>query len=484
MLSMSSSVCVRGSTSASSGARSGARVSFAAKGVPAARRGRSAVMAPVRMAITYPGGGNGNSDAEAPTAPKAKPVVKNNTNPLSAESARPVFTKAKDEPVRIKIDAQWYDCRGWAKAHPGGERWIHFFDGRDGTDAFYALHSNGKNGSSKAVERLAKLPKCDPPPASELKTPTASEYATSMSFRDFRVKLEDDGFFKRSFWHETWALVQVVGLYAAGTAVAYSNPFAATILLGLGMVQAGWLGHDYVHGRGPVCDAFRYMPTLLNGHGVEWWTQKHSMHHTFTNEEHMDNDVMMEPFFFLRHPTESGRPDVPTRKFQHIYGYPLLSIMFWLWRFHSLQSAWERKDKKELAFMAVNYAWLAFAMPWQVALGSVFLSGFVVASLVSATHQSEEIMEFGDGAEYVEGQFRSTRDAETVFGPLETWIWGGMDTQLEHHLFPTMPRYKYHALRPILKAWAAANGINYRSSPSTKIISDNFNLLKKVAAMP
>jgi len=158
----------------------------------------------------------------------------------------------------------------------------------------------------------------------------------------------------------------------------------ATILLGLGMVQAGWLGHDYVHGRGPLCDALRYMPTLMNGHGVEWWSQKHSMHHTFTNEEHLDNDVMMEPFFFLRPPSESGRPDSKMRKFQHIYGYPLLSIMFWLWRFHSVESAWKRKDKKELMFMAINYSWLAFCMPWQVALGSVFISGFVVASLVSA----------------------------------------------------------------------------------------------------
>jgi len=83
---------------------------------------------------------------------------------------------------------------------------------------------------------------------------------------------------------EAWALGQVAGLYIAGTFLAYSNPFIATVLLGLGMVQAGWLGHDYVHGRGPICDAMRYMPTLLNGHGVEWWSQKHSMHHVFTNE--------------------------------------------------------------------------------------------------------------------------------------------------------------------------------------------------------
>ena len=39
-------------------------------------------------------------------------------------------------------------------------------------------------------------------------------------------------------------------------------------------------------------------------------------------------------------------------------------------------------------------------------------------------------------------------------------------------------------LRPILQAWAAANDVNYRISPSTKIISDNFATLKRVAAAP
>ena len=210
--------------------------------------------APIRAAITAPSPG----EAEPPK-PRTE-ARRTNTSPLSAESATPVNIKAKGEPVRIKIDDQWYDCAGWAKAHPGGERWIHFFDGRDGTDAFYALHSYGPNGSSKAADRLAKLPKCDPPPEKELKAPTPSEYATSMSFRDFRKKLEKDGFFERDVFKEVWALTQVVGLYVAGQFFAYSNPWLATVLLGLGMVQAGWLGHDYVHGRGPLCEAFRYSP--------------------------------------------------------------------------------------------------------------------------------------------------------------------------------------------------------------------------------
>ena len=123
--------------------------------------------------------------------------------------------------------------------------------------------------------------------------PSKESYAVISSFGELRDKLAEDGFFKRNPVKEAWALFQVVALYVSGTAVAYSHPFIATILLSLGMQQAGWLGHDYVHGRGPWCDLMRYMPTLLNGHSVEWWMQKHSMHHTFTNEEHLDNDIMM-----------------------------------------------------------------------------------------------------------------------------------------------------------------------------------------------
>ena len=93
------------------------------------------------------------------------------------------------------------------------------------------------------------------------------------------------------------------------------------------------------------------------------------------------------------------------RKFQHIYGYPLLSVMYWLWRFHSAQDVVARRDYKEGALLAANYLWLATCMPWQVAVGSVFLSGFLVGALVSATHQSEEIMLKGDQPDFITGQF-------------------------------------------------------------------------------
>ena len=50
--------------------------------------------------------------------------------------------------------------------------------------------------------------------------------------------------------------------------------------------------------------------------------------------------------------------------------------------------------------------------------------------------------------------------------PFTEWLWGGMQYQLEHHLFPTMPRYRYRALAPRVAAWCAAHahvGAEYRS---------------------
>lgn len=58
------------------------------------------------------------------------------------------------------------------------------------------------------------------------------------------------------------------------------------------------------------------------------------------------------------------------------------------------------------------------------------------------------------------------------------YIWGGMQYQLEHHLFPTMPRYKYRQLVPLVKRFAEENGILYRATGQWKILKDSTNLVR------
>jgi len=396
------------------------------------------------------------------------------TNAMVVEAPpAPESPRQQKKMLRMLIDGQWYDVTGWAKAHPSGARFIEFMDGRDATDAFYALHSYGPNGDSTAAKNLAKLPKCAAPEGwVECSAKTAAACST---FREFRVQLEEAGWFERDFLSEAFVFLQVVGLFVAGTALAWTNhPWLATLVLGFGGQQAGWLGHDYIHGRGAWCTLMRGFAGLFNGHSAYWWSQKHNMHHVFTNEYGKDEDVQQEPVYYLRPPEEVGSQDSPLRKFQHIYGYPTYAITFLYWRFDSLKTVLRTKDKIEMALLAINYLWMLTLGP-AVAIGHVALAGFLVGALVSATHQSEEMMD--EQGEFVDVQFRSTRDAE-VSNPFVKWCWGGMDTQLEHHLFPTMPRYKLHKLRPLVQSFAEANGFDYKIAPGAKIIADNWRTLR------
>ena len=56
-----------------------------------------------------------------------------------------------------------------------------------------------------------------------------------------------------------------------------------------------------------------------------------------------------------------------------------------------------------------------------------------------------------------------------------------MDWQLEHHLFPTMPRYRYPALSKVLKAFADEHGLGYRVTPEWELLATNVALLARVA---
>jgi fatty acid desaturase len=176
--------------------------------------------------------------------------------------------------------------------------------------------------------------------------------------------------------------------------------------------------------------------------------------------------------------------DTIFRKMQHWYFIPVASVLYISWRIQSLQASFKTMDWKELVPMAINYLWL-YTLGWKVALASVYLGGFLVSFIVTATHQSEEMIDplLPGAAEYsfCEGQFATTRDARTS-DPFTEWLWGGMQYQLEHHLFPTMPKYKYRALAPRVRAFAEANGLNYRvDETQSEIFYRNFKTLRHYA---
>ena len=249
-------------------------------------------------------------------------------------------------PLVIRYHDDWYDMSGWRVAHPAGTHWIDGFRDADATEVIDAFHSD----EGKAI--LARLPKAKAPPSNLPPEVTP----LTRSFRALRQQLLDEGWWRRDARSEILALAPCLTLLVAGTTVARTAPLLATVLLGLASTSAGWLGHDYIHGRGRLCTWLRGFGGLINGHSSFWWSNKHNLHHACTNEIGVDEDIMSDPFFYLWAPDAAA--DSQNRRLQHLYTPFVYSILFALWRFNSLRALRNVKGlwKAEGAVIGLNCA--------------------------------------------------------------------------------------------------------------------------------
>lgn len=203
------------------------------------------------------------------------------------------------------------------------------------------------------------------------------------------------------------------------------------------------------------------------------------------NEKGCDEDIATDPFLFQWAPSPEN--DSPIRKIQHWIFYIPFSFLFALWRIDSLKvgisSVREKRpgSKPGLYSLIIHYTWLFALFPIKVWLPSVFASGLLSALIVTPTHQSEDKFDEYQ-TDWVTAQFQSTRSA-VMSNPFSEWLWGGMQYQLEHHLFPSMPRSKYPAIRKILQKFAVDNNIpgGYRESGEFEILWMNWKLYRDVA---
>ena len=378
--------------------------------------------------------------------------------------------------LRLCIDDVWLDLTHWQHQHPGGASILSHLNNQDATDAFYSLHS------SDAIDRLTRLSR------SSLATPTKlgdlpPVDPQTRSFRALRTRLIADGWFRRSLAWELFYLLSVYLFAALGTYFAWTaHPLLAVVCVTLSMQQAGWIGHDYVHGRGWWQRWLgRVMSGTINGFSPTWWSSKHNTHHVFTNHVGVDMDIENDPVFHLFYPTPSH--DVWFRAFQHLYFVPVAAFLFISWRVQSLSHTVRTSNVQEMVLMLVNYAWL-LSLGLPIAVSGVYFAGMIVAVIVTATHQSEEMLPpvHLNPAPYsfVHEQFATTRDARCGNALME-WLWGGMQYQLEHHLFPTMPKYRYAKLVKVVEEWAQGEGLDYKAESVWQIWWRNYQTMKLFA---
>lgn len=378
--------------------------------------------------------------------------------------------------LNVRIDDVWYDLQGWRNAHPAGSHWLDLYNGRDATEVMHAFHSQ------KARGMFPRMPKSKN--VEELDKNAAEVSQVTRNFRALQQQLETDGWWKRDYLHEARLISIWASLFVSGLFFAKTIPLLAVVLLALANTSAGWIGHDYIHGTDKFSFAMRNFASFAAGMSPCWWSDKHNKHHAVTNEVGVDEDIATEPAIFVYPPDPSK--DSLIRKFQHIYLPLPFSLLFLIWRIDSAKlcfkdalNGFKRQTQWESVLQILHYAIIGTFVPLPVFGAQLLLAGLTTAIIVTVTHQSEELF-FEHNPHFAEAQFKSTRNAKcsNIFSD---WLWGGMQWQLEHHLFPSMPRSKYPELSKIVRKFADENGLEYKISDELDILKLNWNMYRKNA---
>ncbi|MQY08993.1 fatty acid desaturase family protein [Actinomadura macrotermitis] len=272
-------------------------------------------------------------------------------------------------------------------------------------------------------------------------------------------------------------LAATVGLWGA---VAWAAPSWWVVLLGvpLAMVAArtAFLGHDAGHRQ--IAESHRVnrwlgllFGNLLLGMGYGWWNDKHSRHHANPNHVDKDPDVGEGVLAWTRGQAERRR-GLGGWVIAHQAGlfFPLLLLEGLNLRVNSVLFLRGRARRVQvlegtlLAVHTVGYLALAFALlPPAQALVLVAvqqgLFGLHLGSAFAHNHKGMAMPGPGDRWDHLRRQVLTSRNVRG--GPVVDWLLGGLNYQIEHHLFPSVARCNLRKVQPLVREHCALVGLPY-----------------------
>ncbi|MCH8904225.1 MAG: fatty acid desaturase [Bacteroidetes bacterium] len=274
--------------------------------------------------------------------------------------------------------------------------------------------------------------------------------------------------------------------------------FGLFILMGLGISGIGLsIMHDANHGaysKNPnVNKALGYLINLIGGSAINWKIQHNVLHHTFPNVDGVDEDI--DPGPMLRLSPHQKRYKI--HRFQHFYAWFFYGFMTMSWvlakdyvqllRYKKMgiiksQNRTFRSLFLELTITKVAYYLYVIVLPllivpipwWVLIMGVVvmhFLAGFILACIFQTAHvMPSNKYPLPDDKGNLENNWAIHQLITTTnYAPtnkLLSWFVGGLNYQVEHHLFPNICHVHYKNLATIVKATAEEFNLPYNSIPT------------------
>jgi len=301
----------------------------------------------------------------------------------------------------------------------------------------------------------------------------------------------------------------------------FQPPFAIAIIIWviMGLAKSGIgmsIMHDANHGayspKAKINKWLGFTINLVGGVAYTWKLQHNIMHHTYTNIVHMDDDIEDKAIMRFSPHTKV----LKVQKFQFIYAFLFYGILTLYWsfmkdfvQFHKYTKSGVSKEKRSknklilanIILCKIFYIFAFFVLPLAILkmpvlpyvigyLSMQFISGILLAVIFQLAHTVEQASHpIPNETGNIENNWAIHQMNTTVNfsqeNKLITWYVGGLNFQVEHHLFPNICHVHYPKIAGIVRSTATEFGIPYLENKTLwKALKSHVRTLQRFGKMP
>lgn len=301
-------------------------------------------------------------------------------------------------------------------------------------------------------------------------------------YSDLSRQVRDAGLLaRRPWWYAARAAGLLGGLALATTLLLTLGQtwwqLLVAALFGVLFTQAAFLSHDGAHRQifssGKRNDrAALVVGTLVVGLSHGWWMRKHSRHHANPNKVGADDDIAAGALVFTTEDVESrsGLARWLTARQGWLF-WPMTTLEGLNLHLSAVRTVLGpdagAHRRAEIALLGVRLiGWpVLLVTTLGPGLGLAFLAvelvvfGVYMAACFAPSHKGMPIVPKDASIDFLSRQVLMSRNIRG--GRLVDWAMGGLNLQVEHHLFPSMPSVALRRAQPIVRAYCAEHDVPY-----------------------
>ena len=309
-----------------------------------------------------------------------------------------------------------------------------------------------------------------------------SEYA------ELKNLIRQNGLMEKQPLYSTFKFLITLGLFVLGiTFMVFAANVGsvwlmllAAVYMAFAFVQIGFIAHDVGHRQvfkkpwqndvvGYICG------NLMLGMSYSWWVDKHNAHHSNPNQFDMDPDIDIPLLAFSQEQALSRRG--PARlivKYQTWLFFPMLMLSTISIRGASFRFLYIYRQAKKpvletvliLTHIVVGLGFVFYLYGFWAGLLFVVvqqaLFGLYMASVFAPNHKGMMTLDKDEKMDFLRQQVLTARNVKA--SPFVDFWYGGLNYQIEHHLYPNMPRNKLRESQQITMAFCKERNISYHET--------------------